>query len=113
MLGLRAWRVGRPVALACPAGRPTPAPAPRSVQHRCVCRSEETRRGAGYFTVDPVLTCGPDLDTPLPLDSVQCQTVLAKLLGPIPTWEGKLKVSKESGYNMIHFTPIQVDEFSV
>lgn len=58
--------------------------------------------------MEPILHVGPvGAQKVIPLDSVRCQTVLSKLLGPINTWEPKLRVTKESGYNMIHFTPIQ------
>lgn len=43
----------------------------------------------------------------LPLDAICCQSVLPKLLGKLPDWVQSLQVSKESGYNMVHFTPIQ------
>lgn len=56
--------------------------------------------------VEPDIRVGRDKHN-LKLESIRCQTVLTKCLGPLSTWESKLQVAKESGYNLIHFTPIQ------
>lgn len=66
---------------------------------------EEKTSTSGYFTVDPVLYVN-STET-IPLDCVSLQTVLSKSLGPLSEWYDRLRVTKETGYNMIHFTPIQ------
>ncbi len=61
--------------------------------------SRAVEEGSGFFVVDPDLGYSPD--------SIFCQTNITKLLGPLSQWQQKLAVTKECGYNMIHFTPIQ------
>lgn len=65
-------------------------------------------QGSGWFSVAPSLRCGAGGRDRLPLDGLMCQTVLAKCLGPLPRWEPVLRVAREAGYNMVHFTPLQV-----
>ena len=61
--------------------------------------SPERDEGSGFFVVDPDLGYSPD--------SICCQTYISKLLGPLTEWKSRLQASKECGYNMIHFTPVQ------
>ncbi|KAI1882937.1 hypothetical protein AGOR_G00240030 [Albula goreensis] len=68
---------------------------------------KEERSGSGYIVVDPVLRVGADNHV-LPLDCITIQTYLAKCLGPLDEWPDRLRVAKESGYNMVHLTPLQV-----
>ncbi|XP_053549692.1 glycogen debranching enzyme isoform X1 [Bombina bombina] len=69
-------------------------------------QQQERSSGEGYIVVDPILRIGED-DRVLPLDCITLQTFLSKCLGPFDEWEDRLRVAKESGYNMIHFTPLQ------
>ena len=62
--------------------------------------------GSGFFVVDPCLVVGSDMRQ-IDLNAIQCQTVLSKALGPIDRWKERLVVAAKTGFNMIHFTPIQ------
>uniref|UniRef100_A0A673H322 Glycogen debranching enzyme n=1 Tax=Sinocyclocheilus rhinocerous TaxID=307959 RepID=A0A673H322_9TELE len=64
------------------------------------------KSGGGYIVVNPVLRVGEDNHV-LPLDCISIQTYLSKCLGPLDEWLDRLRVTKEAGYNMIHFTPLQ------
>ena len=63
--------------------------------------------GSGYFVVEPILSRGSDRMYDIQLNAIQCQTVLSKCLGSLDEWSQRLLVAQRSGYNMIHFTPIQ------
>ncbi|KAK6188701.1 hypothetical protein SNE40_004828 [Patella caerulea] len=70
--------------------------------------SEDHRNpnGSGCFLVEPTLSVGSN-DKEITLDCIQSQSVITKLLGPINEWKGRLRVAMETGYNLIHFTPVQ------
>nr|XP_055038988.1 glycogen debranching enzyme-like isoform X1 [Misgurnus anguillicaudatus] len=76
-----------------------------SYQYYFGCGNEK-RTGGGYIVVDPVLQVGQERKI-LPLDCITIQTYLAKCLGPLDEWLERLRVAKETGYNMIHLTPLQ------
>ena len=63
----------------------------------------------GYFVVEPTLYLNKKK---LPFDALCIDTYVTKCLGPVDGWKDKLRVSKETGYNMIHFTPCQELGFS-
>ena len=68
-------------------------------------REKEDLNGQGYIQVEPeLIICGNKLEE----DSIVCQSVLSKSLGLMNEWLSRIEVGYHSGYNMIHFTPIQL-----
>lgn len=61
----------------------------------------------GYFIVAPKLVPRKKGASPISLDGIVMQSVIPKLLGPVSTWEPKIKAMGELGYNMIHYVPLQ------
>lgn len=80
-------------------------PGPYSFEYRVMGRDGAESKHVGHFLVEPMLTLG---GRELPLDGVTVQTVITCCLGPLSEWLGRLRVSSEARYNMVHFTPVQV-----
>ncbi|CAF1107823.1 unnamed protein product [Didymodactylos carnosus] len=80
---------------------------PGTFHYYFTCDDQKTPEGDGYFLVEPTLEWPDGKGETLPIDCIACQSVLSKSLGKFDDWEERLVVAKQSGYNMIHFTPIQ------
>lgn len=66
--------------------------------------AEQKPVGGASFVVEPEMRLGNG--ELIDLDGLQIQTYLSKLLGDLEEWKQRLEVAKQSGYNMIHFTPV-------
>nr|AOE43285.1 glycogen debranching enzyme/amylo-alpha-1,6-glucosidase [Synstelium polycarpum] len=63
------------------------------------------KRGAiGSFQVAPTLTINGKAIAP---DAIVVETVLTKCLGPLSSWDDHIKTASQTGYNMLHYTPLQ------
>jgi len=71
---------------------------------------QESASGNGYFIVQPELKVRR-LKTIVPVHGIVCQTLLSKNLGRFSGWLQCLIVAKKTGYNAIHFTPLQVSDY--
>ncbi|KAG2220263.1 hypothetical protein INT45_009878, partial [Circinella minor] len=64
-------------------------------------RTTKKNGKSGYFVVEPRLY------NHLPLDAVMIQSIVPKWMGPLSQWQPHIDLIKKSGYNMIHFAPMQ------
>ena len=61
---------------------------------------EHSQRGtSGHWMMEPRIG--------MPLDQISLLTMVNKWMGKLNGWECLLRNAKESGYNMIHWTPLQ------
>ena len=63
--------------------------------------------GQGYFQIEQDLIYSQQNDDILQQNSFVCQTILSKCLGPFEQWSSRLEVTRQTQYNLIHFTPME------
>ncbi|KAF9397406.1 hypothetical protein BGX21_008912 [Mortierella sp. AD011] len=70
-----------------------------------------SRSKAGYFVVDPQLTLtthdGSTTTSSIPLEGLVIESMVPKWMGKLSEWKPHLQIVSKSGYNMIHFVPLQ------
>ncbi|KAG0242510.1 family 13 glycoside hydrolase [Mortierella sp. GBAus27b] len=70
-----------------------------------------SRSKRGFFVVDPQLSLkqldGSGQAASLPLEALVIESVVPKWLGKLSEWKPHLETISASGYNMIHFVPLQ------
>ncbi|KAF2740501.1 glycogen debranching enzyme [Polyplosphaeria fusca] len=71
-----------------------------------VASPKPTRTATYYIDVCPRLTLQGQR---LPVESIICCSVLSKFMGSFPTdWDNHLRGISQRGYNMVHFTPLNI-----
>lgn len=82
-----------------------------SFKHNVTSIDPTDAKGGCDFMVEPELVL-PNGRKVHPND-LEIQTCLTKSLGPLDEWKSQLAVTANSGYNCVHFTPIQaLSQFS-
>jgi glycogen debranching enzyme len=64
---------------------------------------------SGFFLIEPDLVIQVEGKEPkrLPIDGIVLQTFIPKWLGPLRGWDPHFQACAKSGYNMVHFAPMQ------
>ncbi|KAF9435572.1 hypothetical protein BGZ76_005964 [Entomortierella beljakovae] len=66
------------------------------------------RSNPGYFVVDPQLSIkSKDTTSLIPLEALVIESIVPKWMGKLSEWKPHLETISKSGYNMIHFVPMQ------
>ncbi|KAI9310296.1 glucanotransferase domain of glycogen debranching enzyme-domain-containing protein [Dichotomocladium elegans] len=69
-----------------------------------VSYGSNTRGKTGHFVVEPRLYHN---GSQLPLDAVMIESLIPKWMGPLSNWQPHIDLVRKTGYNMIHFAPMQ------
>lgn len=73
------------------------------------CEGQNKTSQAGYVIAEPRISLPQKekKDSLLPLDGLVVLSMVPKWMGPITEWANLLETVDYSGYNMIHFVPLQ------